>query len=112
MTYADLTFGATEGFDFRWNYSIGSNTFLYSGFNGGNPCTINMQGNVILDYTGGSHAIAIRCNGPMNLIDNTVRTLSANTSNPSIIRSLERASSALGIRSRFLILSGPRRREK
>jgi hypothetical protein len=81
-TYADLTFAATEGFDFRWNYSIGSSTFLYSGFNGGNPCAINLQGNVILDYTGGSHAIAIGCNGPMNLIDNTVRTLSANTTQP------------------------------
>ena len=81
-TYADLTFGATDGFDFRWNYSTGSSTFLYSGFNGGNPCAINLQGNVILDYTGGSNAIAIGCNGPMNLIDNVVRTPSKNTATP------------------------------
>ena len=80
-TDSDLKFANTTGFDFRWNYSIGSNQFLNSGYNG-NPCTINLQGNIILDYTDGNNVIYTSCYGPLTMVDNVIRTLSPNHYQP------------------------------
>lgn len=72
-THADLEFQNTGGFNFRWNFSAGSNTFLYSGITG-NPCNVNLQGNTILDTVQGA-SVQIGCLGPMVMIDNVIRSL-------------------------------------
>jgi hypothetical protein len=71
-TVADIQYGNTGVFNFRNNYSIGSNAFVQAGGTG-SPDNVTMQGNTILDTT---QALSIWQNdpGPVVFLDNIVRT--------------------------------------
>lgn len=71
-TSSDIYIGHTGGFSFRDNYSSNSKYFIFAGFTG-NPATITIQGNTIVDPTE-SKAIYINNQGPLTLIDNTIRS--------------------------------------
>lgn len=102
-TDADIAFNSTTGFDFRWNTSIGSATFIKSGANG-NPCTVNLQGNLVLDWTNSSNAIVIGCHGPVVMLDNVFRALGGNTTQP-VYLSLS-ADSVFGVGNKFTDTGG------
>jgi Pectate lyase superfamily protein len=70
---ADIQFRNTGLFNFRYNYSSGSNEFIRSGASA-NPCNVTVEDNVILDTTNPT-SIKIGCLGPLVMIDNTVRSL-------------------------------------
>src|SRR5262249_11093923 len=76
-TIADLQLGNTGGFSARNNTSINSKTFLDAGFTM-NPATISLQGNTILDTVDGT-AITVSNQGPVLLLDNTIRSRSGAT---------------------------------
>jgi hypothetical protein len=73
---ADISIGNTGMFNFRDNYSSGSNQFFTGGATG-NPALINMSGNMILDTTQ-SQTVSVGNLGPITAIDNVIR------SNPSV----------------------------
>jgi hypothetical protein len=73
-TVTDIGIGNTDVFNFRNNYSTGSNQFILTG-DTSNPANITVQGNTILDTTlAGS--IYVGNLGPVVLLDNTIRSLS------------------------------------
>ncbi len=69
---ADLSMVNTGGFSVRDTYSIGSRAFFLGGRTG-NPATIDLQRNTILDPI---DAVAVRMGnqGPALLLDNTIRS--------------------------------------
>jgi hypothetical protein len=71
-TVADICYGNTSVFNFRNNYSIGSNAFIQAGGTGA-PDNVTIQGNTILDTR---QALSVWQNdpGPVVFIDNIVRT--------------------------------------
>ena len=71
-TTADIGYGNTGVFNFRNNYSIGSNAFVSAGGTGA-PDNVTIQGNTILDT---KQALSVWQNdpGPVVFIDNIVRT--------------------------------------
>ena len=70
---SDITIGNTGEFSFRDNTSTNSNAFLLTQFTG-NPATISIQGNVIIDPIGTRSPIEIRNQGPVTFMDNTIRS--------------------------------------
>ena len=78
---ADLQFRNTGLFNFRYNYSTGSNQFIRSGYSA-NPCNVTVEDNVILDTTNQT-SISIGCLGPLVMIDNTIRSLTG-ASGPAV----------------------------
>ena len=89
---ADIAIGNTGTFNFRNNYSIGSNQFLVAS-NTGNPANITIEGNTILD-TANPISVAVGNLGPVVLLDNTIRSLAGasvpvvRAAGPSSYRSL------------------------
>ncbi len=67
----DIGIGNTGEFSFRDNTSTNSNAFLLTQFTG-NPATISIQGNVIIDPVGSP--IEIRNQGPVTFMDNIIRS--------------------------------------
>jgi hypothetical protein len=82
-TFADIYIGNTGGFSFRNNFSIGSARFIYAGSTG-NPATMTIQGNTILDTTATPTPIWIGNEGPVFLVDNVLRSLPTVTSGPVV----------------------------
>jgi Pectate lyase superfamily protein len=82
-TTADITIGNTGGFNFRNNYSIGSNQFIGPSIGTSNPATITVEGNTILD-TANPRSIAVGNLGPVVLIDNTIRSLASVITGPVV----------------------------
>ncbi len=82
-TTADITIGNTGVFNFRNNYSIGSNHFIGPSIGTSNPANITVEGNTILDTTSPA-SIALGNLGPVVLVDNTVRSLASVTSGPVV----------------------------
>jgi hypothetical protein len=80
-TTADISIGNTGVFNFRNNYSIGSNQFIGPSEGTANPANITVQDNTILD-TKNAASIAVGNLGPLVLIDNTIRSLASVTSGP------------------------------
>jgi hypothetical protein len=72
-TIADLYMKNTGGFSARGNYSIGSKAFYLSAGPTGNPATIEIQGNTILDPVD-SAAIRLGNQGPGLILDNVIRS--------------------------------------
>jgi hypothetical protein len=72
-TTADIVYGNTGVFNFRNNYSIGSNAFVIAGGTN-SPDNVTIEGNTILDT---AQALSVRQQdmGPVVFIDNIVRTL-------------------------------------
>jgi hypothetical protein len=89
----DIQYGNTGVFNFRNNYSIGSNAFVQAGGTGA-PDNVTMQGNIILDT---KQALSVWQNdpGPVVFIDNIVRT--SPTASPT----------AYGVGSSATALTGP-----
>jgi hypothetical protein len=81
-TTADIAIGNTGLFNFRNNYSMGSNQFLIAS-NTGNPAHITIHGNTILD-TVAAQSIYVGNLGPVVLLDNTIRSLAGVTSGPVV----------------------------
>jgi Pectate lyase superfamily protein len=81
-TGGDLSIGNTGIFNFRNNYSVGSNRFLYAGGTN-NPANITIQGNTILDTTL-AFSIDVENLGPVVLIDNTIGSSSSVTKGPVV----------------------------
>ena len=80
-TTADLTIDHTGVFNFRNNYSIGSNQFMGPSVGTGNPANVTLEGNTILD-TASAASIDVGHMGPLVMIDNTIRSLASVTSGP------------------------------
>ena len=80
-TTADISIDNTNNFNFRWNYSTGSNRF-FTGAQQPSPCPINFQGNVVVDTTV-AESITSGCLGTIVAMDNTIRSL-ANATGPVI----------------------------
>ena len=76
-TTADITIGNTGIFNFRNNYSTGSNQFIKAGSTG-NSALVTIQGNTVLD-TKVTQSIQIGNLGPVNLTDNIFRSKSGFT---------------------------------
>jgi hypothetical protein len=70
---SDITIGNTGEFSFRDNTSTNSNAFLLAQFSG-NPATISIQGNLIIDPIGGRSPIELRNQGPVTFMDNIIRS--------------------------------------
>jgi hypothetical protein len=81
-TTADIAIGNTGVFNFRNNYSIGSNQFVAAG-NTGNPANITIEGNTILD-TVAAQSVYVGNLGPVVLLDNTIRGRVGLTSGPVV----------------------------
>ena len=94
--YADVYIGNTGSFSLRNNFSINSNAFFVAGVTG-NPATITLQGNMILDPVAdgailGNPAAIINGNlGPVFLIDNVIRSLAGVTTQQVVNIGLENA---------------------
>jgi hypothetical protein len=81
--HADIDIGNTGTFNFRNNYSIESNLFLYAaGTN--NPANITLQGNTILDTTQ-TGSVAVGDLGPLVFLGNVVRSASGKTAGPVVL---------------------------
>jgi hypothetical protein len=83
-TTADLTIGNTGLFNFRNNYSVGSNQFIGPSIGTANPANITVQGNTILDTTQ-TRSIAVGNLGPVILLDNVIRSRPGATSGPAVV---------------------------
>ncbi|MEI6946634.1 glycosyl hydrolase family 28-related protein [Paraflavisolibacter sp. H34] len=70
---SDIKITNTGEFSFRDNTSINSNAFFRTGLTG-NPACVTIQGNTILDPVGTVSPIEIRNQGPVLLLDNTIRS--------------------------------------
>jgi hypothetical protein len=79
---ADLSIDNTGLFNFRNNYSTGSNRFFSSGGTN-NPANVTIQGNTILDTTN-APSVSVSDLGPVILIDNTIRSASTVTTGPVV----------------------------
>jgi hypothetical protein len=81
-TTADISYGNTGVFNFRNNYSIGSNHFVWAGGTCGSD-NVTIQGNTILDTT---DRLSIRQadQGPVVLLDNVVRSATGVTTGPIV----------------------------
>jgi hypothetical protein len=82
-TLADLEIGNTGVFNFRGNYSIGSNWFFVCAGATNNPANITVEGNTILDTIKPESIVACEL-GPVILLDNTIRSLASVTSGPVV----------------------------
>jgi hypothetical protein len=81
---ADLTIGNTGAFNFRNNYSVGSNQFIGPRIGTANPANITVEGNTILD-TAQTQSIAVGNLGPVVLLDNVIRSRSGVASGPAVM---------------------------
>jgi hypothetical protein len=74
---ADVFIGNTGLMSFDWNYSSGSNRFVFAGGTS-NPSNLTLQGNTVLDTTQSS-SVSNGNFGPVVMIDNNIRSLLAAT---------------------------------
>jgi hypothetical protein len=81
-TTADISNGNTGHFNFRNNYSIGSNRFVSSGGTCA-PDLVTIQGNTILDTTN-AQSIFQQDLGPVILLDNIIRSAVGVTTGPVV----------------------------
>jgi Pectate lyase superfamily protein len=81
-TTADISTGNTGHFNFRNNYSVGSNRFVSSGGTCA-PDLVTIQGNTILDTTN-AQSIVQQDLGPVILLDNIIRSSATVTTGPVV----------------------------
>lgn len=84
-TSSDIVIGNTGLFNFRYDYSIGSNRFISTGATN-NPANITIDHDTILD-SANTTTIAVGNFGPVLLLDNTIRTLPGVTAGPVVTAS-------------------------
>jgi hypothetical protein len=103
-TKADITIGNTGVFNFRNNYSIGSNQFIGPSEGTNNPANITVQGNTILD-TKNPVSIAAGNLGPLVLIDNTIRSLASVRKGPVVVAAGFRPTDLFSMGNTFTVSS-------